>query len=113
MRMRTIVKLILVVAVALAGTLATPAQPTDAKLEAFFKEYLEQAFRLRPMEATQLGDHRFDNLLDDLSAQGRDRWKEHARQTLDELPKRVDYKQLSRPAQIDFKIFEHELNKSL
>jgi len=113
MRMTTILKFMPFVLLAFTGANSAPGQSADAKLEAFFKEYLEQTFRLRPMEATQLGDHRFDNLLDDLSAQGRNRWKEHARQTLDELPKRVDYKQLSRPAQIDFEIFEHELNKSL
>jgi len=113
MRMTTILKFMLPMLLAFTGATSVPAQSADTSLEKFFKEYLEQTFSLRPMEATQLGDHRFDNLLDDLSAQGRDRWKQHARQTLDELSKRVDYKQLSRPAQIDFEIFEHELNKSL
>ena len=45
------------------------AEPGDEKLEAFFKAYLEEQFQRRPLEATLLGDHRFDQLLDDLSPQ--------------------------------------------
>src|SRR5947208_15433961 len=85
------------------------AQDADAKLDQFFKEYLDEHFRQRPLEATQLGDHRFDHLLDDLSRKSREAWLAHARKTLAELPKRVDYAKLSRPAQIDFEIFRHEL----
>ena len=39
----------------------------EGKLEAFFKSYLDEHFRLRPTEATQLGEHRYDHLLEDLS----------------------------------------------
>ena len=44
------------------------ADDEDAKLTAFFKKYLEDEFRQRPLLATQLGDHRFDHLLDDLAS---------------------------------------------
>ncbi len=47
---------------------AKTADNEDARLTDFFKAYLETAFRLRPSEATRLGDHRFDHLLDDISA---------------------------------------------
>src|SRR5438552_18076429 len=95
----------------LAGRNFASAQDSDAKLAAFFKEHLDRTFRLRPMEATQLGDHRFDDLLEDLSAAARSGWTEQTRQTLAALPKAVDYKQLSRAAQIDYEILEHELIK--
>src|SRR5260370_38779695 len=51
------------------------AENEDARLTAFFKEYLDESFRLRPMDATRLGDHHFDHLLDDLSATARAGWK--------------------------------------
>ncbi|HEY7158335.1 MAG TPA: hypothetical protein VH575_30600, partial [Gemmataceae bacterium] len=78
------------------------AESEEERLTAFFKAYLEEAFRLRPLEATRLGDHRFDHLLDDISAKARAGWADHYRQTLDELPKKIAYAKLSRPAQIDY-----------
>src|SRR5688500_279285 len=38
------------------------AQDADRQFEAFFQSYLEQYFLLQPLEATRLGDHRFDHL---------------------------------------------------
>src|SRR5438045_3555220 len=96
-----------------AGATAMAQDGEDAKLNAFFKQYLEETFRQRPMEATQLGDHRFDDKLDDLSPTARKQWVEHARQTLAQLPKEVDYQKLSRAAQIDFEILQQELTRSL
>ncbi|MGO8746009.1 MAG: DUF885 domain-containing protein [Thermoguttaceae bacterium] len=89
------------------------AENADAKLESFFKNYLEESFRQRPVDATRLGDHRFDELLDDLSPQARAAWGELARKTLGELPRQVAFEKLSRDGQIDFEIFRHELEKSL
>jgi uncharacterized protein (DUF885 family) len=89
------------------------AQTTEEALGRFFQEYLDQAFVLRPLEATRLGDHRFDDRLDDVSPAARQRWVEHTRQTLERLPKRVDYPRLSRAGQIDFEILRQELTKSL
>ena len=54
------------------------AENADAKLESFFKNYLEESFRQRPVDATRLGDHRFDGLLDDLSPRARAAWGEQA-----------------------------------
>ena len=42
----------------------------DAKLAAFFRAYLDASFRAEPLTATRLGDHRFDDQLDDLSPAG-------------------------------------------
>jgi uncharacterized protein (DUF885 family) len=89
------------------------AQSTEERLSAFFKAYLEEAFRRRPLEATRLGEHRFDHQLDDISAKARAGWIEHYRQTLAELPKKVDYAQLPRSAQIDYEIFKHHLTTAL
>ena len=110
--MRTIIIVGLVLRMAILSVEAAPAGE-DAQLDAFFKKYLDETFRMRPMEATQLGDHRFDHLLEDLTPNARRAWLEHTRKTLAELPKQIDYQKLSRPAQIDFEIFEHALTNSL
>ena len=94
------------------GGLAS-AQDADTRLETFFKAYLEQSFQQRPLDATRLGDHRFDAVLDDLSADARKQWVKLARTTLEELPKQIDYAQLTRNSQIDFEILRHELTKTL
>jgi uncharacterized protein (DUF885 family) len=88
---------------------ARAAEDEDARLTAFFQEYLDELFRTRPLEATRLGDHRFDDRLDDLSPKARAAWTERQRHTLAELPKRIEYKKLSRSAQIDYEILQHYL----
>lgn len=89
------------------------ANEEDAKLTAFFDQHLEQCFQLRPMEATMLGDHRFDHLLDDVSPAARQRWVAHYRSQLEALPKAVQYDRLSRGAQIDYEILRDDLIRNL
>src|ERR1051326_3746114 len=84
-------------------------QSEDAKLESFFKGYLDKSFGLQPLQGTELGDHRFDAQLEDLSPAGRAHWLQLTRATLGSLPKQIDYRKLSRGSQIDFEILEHAL----
>jgi uncharacterized protein (DUF885 family) len=84
-------------------------QDANANLESFFKSYLDENLRLRPLEATRLGDHRFDSQLEDLTPEARAKWLELTRKTLAELPQKVDYSKLSRASQIDFEMFQHDL----
>jgi uncharacterized protein (DUF885 family) len=101
---------ILLVPLMLLGSLTrTVAQTENAKLDAFFRSYLDERFRLRPMAGTEMGDHRFDAQLEDLSPEARSRWLEQTRQTLSALPKAVAYEKLSRDGQIDYEILEHSL----
>lgn len=95
------------------STTLRAAASEDSRLSAFFQTYLEEAFRRRPLEATRLGDHRFDHLLDDISAKARAGWTEHYRQTLAELPRQIDPAKLTRSAQVDYEIFRHHLTTSL
>ncbi len=90
-----------------------PPASEDDRLTALFKEYLDEEFRHRPLEATRLGDHRFDHLLDDVTPKARAAWKECLRQTQAKLPKSIAYQKLSRPGQIDFEIWQHHLNYQL
>ena len=90
-----------------------PVPGQDAVLESFFREYLDEAFRLEPLMATRLGDHRFDDQLDDLSSQGA---KGHARtrsQGLADLSRKVQNEKLSRDGQIDYEIFRRHLERTI
>lgn len=96
------------------ATLTLLAQPSeDDKLNSFFKTYLEARFQQQPTEATSLGDHRFDHLLDDISPAARSNWVALARQTLQQLPEQVNYQKLTRAGQIDFEIFQHNLQTQI
>src|ERR1700719_1701424 len=88
---------------------ALAQQSEDAKLETVFKSYLDEYFALRPLEATRLGDHRFNSQLENLTPGARPHWPEHTRHALAALPQQVDYQKLSRAGQIDFEILRHSL----
>lgn len=85
----------------------------DDRLNTFFKSYLEQYFQQQPLAATQLGDHRFDYRLDDISSPARAGWLVLAEKTLQALPQQVDYRKLSRDGQIDYEIFQHNLQTQI
>lgn len=90
---------------AVAASSPVQAQPTsavsiDARFEAFGDRVVDEYLRLDPVAATQLGDHRFDALLPDVSAQGRAARRDFARRTLAELA-RFDRRRLNREHQVD------------
>jgi len=107
------VALVLAVAAAVSAlvSLRSVAQEADPQLALFFRGYLDERFQLEPLTATQLGEHRFDDRLEDLSAASRAAWVAHTRVTLQALPQKVDFSRLSRAGQIDFEIFRHDLEK--
>ena len=92
---------------------ASAAAGEDAKLEAFFRHYLDEYFQQQPSNATALGDHRFDARLEDLSAESRVKWFQRTRRALADLPRQVDFTRLTRAGQVDFEIFKHELEKTV
>src|SRR5262245_18010295 len=94
-----------------AGTVV--ANDEDAKLAAFFTRYLDEQMKNRPSEATRLGDHRYDDRLDDLSPVARAAGEARLRAAAGALPKEIDFSKLSRTGQIDFEILANELKKSI
>src|SRR5262249_25633795 len=62
---------------------------------------------------TRAGNHDHDDRLDDIASKARQASIERTRATLAELPKKIDYPKLSRSAQIDFEIWQHELKKEI
>lgn len=99
----------------LAGAVAQPAlaQEEDRKLQALFKDYLERLFMMEPSEATALGNHRFDDKLDDISKPAREQWVDFARRMMELLPAEVNYKKLSRASQVDFEIWRQDLARRI
>ena len=91
----------------------TQPETEDAKLQQHFKQFLDVEFKLNPLNATRVGIHDYDHLLDDVSPKARAASIERTRKTYDELPRKIDYKKLSRSAQIDFEIWQHELKKEI
>jgi uncharacterized protein (DUF885 family) len=90
-----------------------PAPGKTAVLESFFREYLDEAFRLEPLMATRLGDHRFDDQLDDLSKEARNAVVEHDRKTLADLSRKFQSQALARDDQIDYEIFRRHLERAI
>lgn len=88
-------------------------EQAEAKLASFFKSYLDASFAQQPLRASQLGDHRFDAELEDVSPASRQAWTSFAKQTLTDLPRQVDYQALTRAGQIDYEILEHELKAQI
>jgi len=85
----------------------------DGKLAAFFQKYLDEEFKLKPLEATRLGDHRFDHLLEDLSPKARAGWRNQPQKFLQELSSHVDFNALTPSGKIDYAIFLTNLRRAL
>jgi len=95
----------------LAGPLMAPAAEDD-KLAAFFKAYLEAQMKAAPVEASRLGDHRYDDRIEDLSPKARAAYWDKQKSALAGLA-RLDFKSLSRDSQIDFEILCDTLKRNI
>jgi uncharacterized protein (DUF885 family) len=85
----------------------------DAKLNAFFKDYLEEYLKNSPLDASRLGDHRYDDRLDDLSPRAREANVQRQRDTLAKLPKAVVFEQLSSEGKIDYQVLRDSLVRTV
>jgi uncharacterized protein (DUF885 family) len=83
----------------------------NLSFDSVFKQYLEEHFKMRPTDATEIGDHRYDGELDDVSSSARERWIKHAGKTLEELS-HVKVGAI-RDDQVDYEIFTHQLQTAL
>jgi uncharacterized protein (DUF885 family) len=99
--------------VILWGALAGSILAADSPLETFFRRYLDERFALHPMEATVLGDHRFDDKLDDLSPSALNQSLAHLKASRKRLHQEIDRAKLSTDERINFDILDHELEASI
>ena len=95
-----------------ASPTAVPADAAtntaDQRFADLSAQWLDGAMRLSPVSATQIGDHRFDSKLDDLSAEGRARSLKFSREILVELDA-INVSKLSRANQVDAGILRNQL----
>jgi uncharacterized protein (DUF885 family) len=84
----------------------------DKAFEELGRRYVREFPELSPVSATQLGDHRFDGRLDDVSEKARARAAEFNRSFLAELAAITPAK-LSRANQVDYALLEHSLRGDL
>ena len=92
---------------------AQPATPsTDEQFADLSKRWLDGSFKLSPVSATQVGDHRFDGDLDDLSTDGRQRGLDFSKGMLAELDK-IDRSKLSRENQVDYGMLKNQLRSDI
>jgi uncharacterized protein (DUF885 family) len=99
--------------VVLYAALAAPVFAADSALETFFRRYLDERFALHPVDATALGDHRFDDKLDDLSPAALEKSLAHLKATRAKLRKEIPRASLSPDERISYDIFTHELEASI
>ncbi|MBD8643862.1 DUF885 domain-containing protein [Stenotrophomonas sp. CFBP 13724] len=95
---------------------AAPAQAADAAADAAFadlsKRALDSWMQLSPVGATQIGDHRFDSEIDDLSAAGQQKTLTAYKGLLAELEK-LDVAKLGRENQVDAAILRNQLQSDI
>jgi uncharacterized protein (DUF885 family) len=87
-------------------------QMADQKFEALAKQYIEKLLEMEPERATQLGDHRYDNRLNDYSMEGINRSRAFTQQYLKEL-QAIPANRLSRTNSIDYRIMRSRLEYNL
>jgi uncharacterized protein (DUF885 family) len=93
-----------------AGATATVAdtKEADARFADLSKRWLDGMLALSPVSATQIGDHRFDAEVDDMSAAGRAKSLEFSKKMLAEL-EAMDLSALSRENQVDASVLRNQL----
>jgi len=91
-----------------AATAAAADAQADARFADLSKRALEGWLQLSPVSATQIGEHRYDSEIDDLSAEGRQKSLEFSRKMLAELGA-MDVSKLSRENQVDAAILRNQL----
>ena len=99
-----------------ASTPAASQQAGDAAVDAAFADLSKRAMdtwmQLSPVSATQIGDHRYDSELDDLSAAGQQKTVAAYKARLGELDK-IEVAKLGRENQVDAAILRNQLQSEI
>ncbi|EMT5435292.1 MULTISPECIES: DUF885 domain-containing protein [Stenotrophomonas] len=99
-----------------ASTPTASQQAGDAAVDAAFadlsKRALDTWMQLSPVSATQIGDHRYDSELDDLSAAGQQKTVAAYKALLGELDK-IEVAKLGRENQVDAAILRNQLQSEI
>ena len=111
--MRLLTPLAIGVAAVAAPAASAPetaaATSEDVRFQAFGDRVVDEYLKLSPVNATQLGDHRYDALMPDVSVAGRAAVRAFAERTLAELA-RFDSQHLSRENQVDAILLKDQMD---
>jgi uncharacterized protein (DUF885 family) len=111
----------LLATIAMATMIAAPSmrvaatERSNAADTAFAKlgaRYVDELARMSPVNGTQLGDHRFDDKLPDLSAAGRGRVTAAEKSLFGDLG-RIDRSKLTRDNQVDWLLLDNALRADI
>src|SRR5437773_2724772 len=85
------------------------ATPQDDQFQKIARDYIEQYLRANPEDATELGDHRFDDQLTDYSSDARAKDLATQKEFRDKL-NAIDGSQLTGANNIDFRILKENID---
>lgn len=88
------------------------AQDANTRFAALSQRFLDEYPALSPVNATGLGDHRFDHLVDDVSDAARTKERAFLQRWLEELAK-IDRTALNRDNQVDHALLTRKLQSDL
>ncbi len=91
---------------------AASQSQADARFAELSQKALDTWMQLSPTSATQIGDHRYDGEIDDMSATGQQKGLELTKALLAELDA-IDVAQLSRENQVDAAILRNQLQSDI
>src|SRR5438067_4636068 len=103
-------------AIALAFALpcvAASATPQDQQFQKIAHDYIEGMLQSHPENATELGDHRFDDKLTDYSAESRAKELARAKQARQQLEAFNDLSQLTGANQVDVRLLKESIDNEI
>jgi uncharacterized protein (DUF885 family) len=86
------------------------ANPQDEQFQQIAHDYIEGYLAASPEDATELGDHRFDDKLTDYSAEARDRELARAKEARQKLEALTDLSQLTGPNKVDLQLLKDQID---
>lgn len=95
-----------------APAVAADTAQADAAFADLSKRALDGWLQLSPVSATQIGEHKYDGQIDDLSAEGRKKILDFSKRTLAELDA-MGASKLSRENQVDAAILRNQLRSDI
>ena len=93
--------------------LTVRANPLDEEFEKIAKDYVEGFLSSHPESATELGEHRFDDLLTDYSHSTRDKMLARAKQFREQLQRFDNFSQLTGANQVDVRILRDNIDDEI
>jgi len=84
----------------------------DKKFKTLVDEFMEWYFKANPVSATYIGEHKYDGLLDDYSAEAIGTQQSQLKSFLERMGT-IDTTKLNDTSRVDFKILENEIHSQL